>query len=61
MTAGVRYSLILFFDPDSVEEMFNARVAGVRNSNVRRFLAQVFAPSTESNAAVADLSRLLLK
>eukprot|EP00325_Prymnesiales_sp_UTEX-LB-985_P017410 CAMPEP_0174752410 /NCGR_PEP_ID=MMETSP1094-20130205/101971_1 /TAXON_ID=156173 /ORGANISM="Chrysochromulina brevifilum, Strain UTEX LB 985" /LENGTH=56 /DNA_ID=CAMNT_0015958049 /DNA_START=12 /DNA_END=178 /DNA_ORIENTATION=+ len=47
MTQGVRYSLILFFDPDGVEEMFNARIAGVRNSKVRRFLANVFVPPPE--------------
>ena len=61
MTHGVRYSLILFFDPDCVEDMFNARVAGVKNRNVRRFLAQAFAPSRDAAPAVKDFSRLLLK
>lgn len=62
MTRGERYSLIMFFDPDGVEEMFHARIAGVRNRNVRRFLAHAFVPSsTESSGMAHDLSRLLLK
>ena len=65
MQSGVRYSLILFFDPDSVEDMFAARVKGVRNPRVRRFLAQAFTPATTSDSAAElaakDLSRLLLK
>ncbi len=47
--------------PDDVEEMFNARVAGVKNDNVRRFMAQAFAPSRDCDPAVLDLNRLLLK
>ena len=62
MSCGTRYSLILFFDPDCVADMFEARVAGVKNRNVRRFLANAFAPSREeSDPAVLDMSRLLLK
>ena len=63
MERGVRYSLIMFFDPDCVEDMFQARVAGVKNRNVARFMARAFAPSRDdaSNPAVHDLSRLLLK
>lgn len=49
------------FDPDCVEHMYNARVAGVKNRNVARFMAQAFAPSRDSDRAVLDLSRLLLK
>ena len=61
MTAGVRYSLILFFDPDGVEEMFHARLAGVKNRKVRRFLAQAFVPPRSADASILDMSKLLLK
>ena len=63
MTHGVRYSLILFFDPDCIDDVFNVRVATVKNRNVRKFLARAFAPSREDgdDPALRDLSKLLLK
>ena len=50
-------------DPDGVEELFNQRIAGVKNAKVRRWLANAFAPpsSGAANPAAGDLSRLLLK
>lgn len=60
MCHGVRYSLILFFDPDSVEEIFNARIKGVRNERVRRYLAHVFAPPSDAGDPLG-LSHLVLK
>ena len=59
MTSGVRYSLILFFDPDTVEDQFHTRVAGIKNGRVRRLMAEVFFPSAESSQGVLALSRLL--
>jgi hypothetical protein len=59
MTSGVRYSLILFFDPDSVEDQFHTRVAGIKNGRVRRLMAEFFFPSAESSQGVLALSRLL--
>ena len=61
MTRGVRYSLILFFDPDGVEELYGQRLSGVRNERVRNFLAKTFVPCSQSSAAQLDLSKLLTK
>lgn len=61
MTDGVRYSLIMFFDPDSVEELYSTRLAGVKNSRVRRFLADVFVGSDPSRPTQRALAGLILK